>query len=326
MTAPEVAERLIAEKKAHPTWGPKKLVAWLSEREQEVSWPAPSTAGNILVKEGLVRQRKRRRHVAPWSEPFAAANAPNDVWGIDFKGWFRTGDSIRIDPLTVQDAFSRFLLVCQGLSHPKGSQVRPILERAFREHGLPETIRTDNGPPFASVGLGSLTRLSVWWIKLGIIPERIEPGHPEQNGRLERFHRTLKADTATPPQPTPRRQQRVFDSFRKTYNQERPHEALGQKPPAHQYRSSSRAYPKKVYSPEYELDVTVRKVRTNGEIKWKGEKIYLSEALIREPVGLTQQDDRYWTIRYGPLSIGLLDDHAKCILHTPTEVLPMSPV
>ena len=321
-----VSDRLVAARREHPTWGPKKLVAWLGAMEPEGCWPAPSTAGGILDRAGLVRRRKRRRHTSPWSEPFAAAEGPNDVWSIDLKGWFRTGDEVRVDPLTVQDAASRYLLVCDGLTQPRGVQVRRTLEGAFREYGLPWAIRTDNGPPFASVGLGSLSQLAVWWVKLGIIPERIEPGHPEQNGRLERLHRTLKAETASPPRSTRRRQQRAFDTFRHTYNEDRPHEALGQHPPARVYCPSYRSYPHRVCSPEYEAEVTVRRVRSNGEIKWKGDTIYLSEALRGEPVGLSPQDDRLWTIQFGPLAIGLLDDHARCIVHTPTKVLPMSPV
>ena len=321
-----IAEQLIAARQAHPTWGPKKVVAWLRGAEPDGSWPAPSTAGNILDRAGLVRRRKRRRRTTPWSEPFAAAQHPNDVWSIDFKGWFRTENGVRIDPLTVQDAASRYLLVCNGLPQPNGPQVQRVLERAFREYGLPWTIRSDNGPPFASVGLGSLSALSVWWIKLGIVPERIEPGHPEQNGRLERLHRTLKAETASPPRTNPRRQQRAFDAFRHTYNEERPHEALGQQPPARRYCPSLRSYPSQVSAPEYEAGITVRRVRTNGEIKWRGDKIYLSEALRGEPIGLVPQDDRYWTIRFGPLVIGLLDDHTQCVQRTPTKVLPMSQV
>ena len=226
-----VAKRLITARWERPTWGPKKLVAWLRAMEPEGCWPAPSTAGNILDRAGLVRRRKRRKSASPWSEPFAAAESPNDVWSIDFKGWFRTGDGVRIDPLTLQDAASRYLLVCNGLPRPRGPHVRRVMERAFREYGLPAAIRSDNGPPFASVGLGSLSPLAIWWVKLGIVPERIEPGHPEQNGRLERLHRTLKAETASPPRATPRRQQRAFDTFRHTYNEDRPHEALGQQPP-----------------------------------------------------------------------------------------------
>ena len=326
-TPREVAEQLVAARQAHPTSGPKKLVAWLRAVEAEVVWPAPSTVGEVLDRAGLVRRRKRRRHAAPWSTPFAVADEPNDVWCIDFKGWFRTGDGARVDPLTLQDAASRYLLVCQYLPRPRGPQVRRVLERAFREYGLPWTIRSDNGPPFASVGLGSLSPLAVWWVKLGIVPERIDPGHPEQNGRLERLHRTLKAETASPPRATARKQQRAFDAFRHIYNQERPHEALGQQPPEHRYYPSFRPYPTRVCSPDYELGVTVRRVRTNGQIKWKGDAIYLSQALKGEPVGLSQLDDRYWTIQFGPLAIGILDDHARCIAHIPTKkVLPMSPV
>ena len=321
-----VAEGLIAVKRANPTWGPKKVVATLREETPEVRWPAPSTAGNILDRAGLVRRRKRRRRVAPWSEPFAAAHNPNDVWAIDFKGWFRTRDGVRIDPLTVQDAASRYLLVCNGLLQANGPRVQRVLEGAFREYGLPWTIRSDNGPPFASVGFGSLSPLAVWWIKLGIVPERIEPGHPEQNGRLERLHRTLKEETTHPPQANRRKQQRAFDAFRQIYNEERPHEALGQQPPARRYRPSFRTYPSRVSAPDYEVGVTVRKVRTNGQIKWKGQKIYLSETLSGEPVGLSPQDDRYWTIRFGPLVIGLLDGHTQSVQRTPTKVLPMSPV
>lgn len=325
-TEEAVVQRLIQAKQAHSTWGPKKLVAWLREQAPGTAWPAPSTAGELLQRAGLVQPRKRRRHAAPWSQPFAAAQEPNDVWCLDLKGWFRTGDGVRVDPLTVADAATRFLLVCQGLRHPRGPEVRRVLERAFREYGLPGAIRTDNGPPFASVGLGGLSPLAVWWIKLGILPERIVPGHPEQNGRLERFHRTLKAETAQPPEATGHRQQRAFDTFRQRYNQERPHEALGQEPPARRYRRSWRSYPARVLAPEYEPGVIVRRVRRNGQIKWKGGLLYLSEALRGERVGLQPQDERFWAVQFGPLRLGLLDEAAHIVLPTPVQVLPMWPV
>lgn len=238
----------------------------------------------------------------------------------------RTTDGTRIDPLTVQDAASRYLLACRGLTQPRGPQVRRVLERVLREYGLPRAIRTDNGPPFASLGLGGLTPLAVWWIKLGITPERIAPGHPEQNGRLERLHRTLKAETTMPPKPSHRSQQRAFDAFRHGYNDQRPHEALGQRPPGRLYRPSDRAYPRRLRSPEYGQGVTVRKVRTNGQIRWHGALIYLSETLHGEPVGLVPQDDRYWTIQYGPVQLGRLDAHTGHMFPTATKVLPMSPV
>lgn len=325
-TSPQVIRQLIEAKRARPTWGPKKLVAWLRAEAPEVPWPAPSTTGDILDRAGLVKRRRRRRKASPWSEPFTEAVDANDVWCIDFKGWFRTKDGKRIDPLTVQDAASRYLLACAGLDQPRTPQVRRVIDRAFGEYGLPRAIRTDNGPPFASVGLGGLTTLSIWWIKLGIIPERIEPGHPEQNGRLERLHRTLKEETTDPPRSSRRSQQRAFDAFRDGYNEQRPHEALGQQPPSRVYRPSYREYRSRIESPEYASGVTVRRVRTNGQIKWKGGLVYLSDALKGEPVGLVQQDSRYWTILYGPLSIGLLDEHTDHVLHTPTELLPICPV
>ena len=321
-----VVERIITARREHPTWGPKKLVAWLRNREPDAPWPAPSTAGDLLDRAGLVQRRKGRRRSAPWSQPLATAEHPNDLWCIDFKGWFRTGDGVRVDPLTLVDAASRYLLVCDGLQRPRGPEVRRIMERAFREYGLPWVIRSDNGPPFASVGLGGLSPLAVWWVKLGIIPERTQPGHPEQNGRLERLHRTLKAETVSPPQATPGKQQRAFSGFRVSYNEDRPHEALGQVPPAKRYQPSARAYPSKVESPEYGAGTTVRRVKTNGEIKWNGERVYLSESLRGEPVGLAPVDERYWSIRYGPLHIGLLDSYANRTLHTPTLVLPICPV
>ena len=325
-TPPELVDRIIEMKRGHPLWGPKKVVGRLRLIESEKSWPSPSTAGVILDRAGLVKRRRRRRRSTPWGEPFSGARRPNDVWSIDFKGWFRTADGTRIDPLTVQDAASRYLLVCDGLERPNGLEARRVLERAFREYGLPRAIRTDNGVPFASVGLGSLSPLSVWWVKLGIIPERIEPGHPEQNGRLERLHRTLKAETATPPQVSRRRQRRAFDRFRHSYNNERPHEALRQLPPANYYSPSLRQHPSRIRSPEYGGEVTVRRVRSNGQIKWKGGLLYLSESLTGEPVGLVQQDERTWSIRFGPLTIGMLDDVSGRVDRTPTKVLPMSPV
>jgi hypothetical protein len=248
------------------------------------------------------------------------------VWCTDFKGWFRTGDGIRCDPLTISDACTRYLIACKGMERPRQEDVRREFERAFREYGLPGAIRSDNGTPFASVALGGLTKLSVWWIKLGIVPERIAPGHPEQNGRHERMHRTLKEETASPPARTMRAQQRTFDRFRAQYNDVRPHEALGQRPPASRYSSSPRDYPSHEREPEYPDGMTVRRVRSNGEIKWQGGLVFLSAALTGEPVGLRPQDDDIWTVHFGPLEIGTLDQRAQKVLRTPRKVLPMSPV
>ena len=321
-TPQDVVDLLIQAKREDTALGPKKLTPILQAAYPHLPWPAPSTAGAILDRAGLVRRRRRRRRTAPWQDPFQQAAQPNDCWCTDFKGWVRTGDGVRIDPLTIQDARSRYMLACQALLRPTFHQVRPVLERTFREFGLPLVIRSDNGPPFASTALGGLTQLAVWFVKLGVIPERIQPGHPEQNDPLERFHRTLNEEVLNSVQPTPTRQQLAFDSYLYRYNHKRPHEALGQAPPADRYRPSPRPYPRTVASPAYDAGVAVRRVRTNGEIKWAGGHLYLSEALIGEPVGLVQRDDRYWTVRFGPLAIGLLDAHQRSILHTPVTVLP----
>ena len=226
--------------------------------------------------------------------------------GTDFKGWFRTGDGRRCDPFTLSDAHSRYLLRCQAVAHPDDEHVRPIFEAAFGEHGLPLAIRSDNGPPFASPGAGGLSRLAVWWLKLGIRPERIVAGKPQQNGRHERVHRTLKQETATPPADGVPAQQQRFDAFRALYNHERPHEALGQQTPASAYRSSPRPYPERLEDPSYDGDVAVRRVRSNGQIKWAGERIFVGEALIGEPVGVVETDAGDWLVRYADVELGYI--------------------
>ena len=329
-TGPDVVSLLIRAKLQHPTWGPRKLTPWLKRRHPEAELPAPSTAGDILRRHGLVRPRKRVRRTAPWTQPFAECAAPNETWCIDFKGWFRTQDGIRCDPLTISDAHSRQLLCCQGMRSQNGAAVRTIMKRVFREYGLPATIRSDNGTPFASTALGGLSRLSIWWIKLGIVPERIAPGHPEQNGRHERMHATLKLEAINPPKATLRTQQKEFDRFRKEYNEERPHESHDQNPPASVYKTSERNYPSRISEIEYGPETTVRRVRTNGEIKWKGELVYLSEALVGEPVGLIPVSDRQWAISFGPMKICVIDDETHQIIRIPPEwtpkVVTMSPV
>ena len=224
------------------------------------------------------------------------------MWCADFKGWFQTGDRQRCDPLTISDAISRYLLRCQAVARTDGEHVRPVFEAAFSEFGLPFAIRSDNGPPFASTGVGGLSRLSVWWIKLGMRPERIDPGQPQQNGRHERMHRTLKAETADPPAATLAEQQLSFDRFRAIYNDERPHEALDLATPAAVFRASDRAYPRALREPGYPSDCAVRRVRSNGVIKWAGDLIFVSEALIGEPVAVEETEDGEWRVRYADIS------------------------
>src|SRR6478609_6729503 len=223
---PEKIEEMVLDlREAHMSWGPRKLKRVLEREEPGRKWPAASTIGALLKREGMVVARRKRRRTAPYTEPLAHADGPNRVWCADFKGWFRTGDGERIDPLTISDAHSRYLLRCQAVEKTDTARVQAIFEAAFREYGLPQAIRTDNGAPFASHAIAGLSRLSVWWIKLGIVPQRIEAGHPEQNGRHERMHRTLKE--STPPRANRRAQQQSFDQFREEYNQVRPHQALG---------------------------------------------------------------------------------------------------
>jgi hypothetical protein len=229
------------------------------------------------------------------------------VWGIDFKGWFRTQDGNRCDPLSLSDLHSRYVLRLQALARPDGDGVWPVVEAAFREFGLPRTIRSDNGPPFASTGAGGLSRLSVKLIKAGVCPERIEPGKPQQNGRHERMHRTLKAETASPPAETLRAQQRRFDTFRRIFNEVRPHEALSQQTPASVFQPPSRPYCGRLNEPDYPADHKIRRVRQNGEIKWAGDRVFLSQALIGEPVGIAEVDDGLFSVHFGMVLLGHLD-------------------
>ena len=314
-TPAEVIAQLIAAREQHRFWGPRKLVAYLKRVAPDQHWPSPSTAGGILKRHGLVKARRRRRGaIAAACPPLITPTHPNHVWGVDYKGWFRTGDGTRCDPLTISDLFSRYLLECQRVPRLTTQCAWPVFERAFREYGLPDTIRSDNGSPFASVGLGGLSRLSVWWVKLGIQLERIVPGRPDQNGRHERMHRTLKRETALPPCATARAQQRSFDRFRTLFNTERPHEALNNTLPAQWYRPSLRPYPARLAAVEYPGHFEVRRVRTTGEIKWQGTCVYLSEALVGEPVGLEALSDRHWRISFGPIDLALFDAHTRKLL------------
>ena len=298
---------IVGLRREHPSWGPKKLRARLVAREPERSWPALSTIGDLLRRGGLSRPRKRRPRATPSAGPLRTPGASNQVWGIDFKGWFRTGDGARCDPLTVTDSFSRYLLCSQVVSPPTFSGCRRQLERVFKDYGLPEVMRSDNGTPFASVAAGGLSKLSVWWLKLGIIPERIEPGRPQQNGRHERMHGTLKAETARPPAANLAAQQERFDRFRAEFNQQRPHEALGQTVPALHYYASPRSYPSQLEDPCYPDDYELRRVRSNGEIKWRGELFFISQALEGELIGLTPDRHGDHQLYFATLPIGVLN-------------------
>lgn len=306
-TSAMVERLIVTARKQHPTWGGKKILAWLSRHHEGIEWPALSTVGEILKRNELVVPRKRKRRAKPSSAPLGHADQPNAIWCCDFKGWFRTQDGRRCDPLTVTDAFSRYALVCRALPRPIYAQVRPCFERAFKEHGLPKAIRSDNGPPFASSGTAGLTKLSVWWIKLGIRPERIRPGRPQENGRHERFHKTLKQETALPPKSSFRAQQQAFGRFVAEYNNDRPHEALEGRTPADLYEPSTRTAPRTVDAFEYPGHYEVRTVRKDGRARWQGGLLYVTDLLVHERIGLEQISDRHWTMHWGPVELGIVD-------------------
>src|ERR1700723_974492 len=308
-TPEEIAAAVRELRRGHMSWGPRKLKRVLEREEPQRVWPASSTIGALLAREGLVVARKKRRRAPPYTQPFAGADAPNRVWCADFKGWFQTGDGQRIDPLTITDACSRYLLRCQQVRKTNGEHVQAIFESAFRECGLPEAIRTDNGAPFASRAVAGLSRLAVWWMKLGIVPERIAAGHPEQNGRHERMHRTLKQETAAPAAANRRAQQRAFDRFRREYNEQRPHEALGMETPSAVYTRSARAYPARAPEPEYGSALRVRRVQHRGWFRWKSQEGFLSETLMGGNGGLLPIGDRFYPVYFGAFPIARLDSH-----------------
>jgi putative transposase len=302
---PAELERMVLElRQAHMRWGPRKLKHVLERDEPGRAWPATSTIGEIIKRAGLVVARKRRRKTEPYTQPLAHAGESNRVWCADFKGWWRTSDGVRIDPLTITDAYSRYLLRCQAVAKTDMERVRAIFEAAFREHGLPRAIRTDNGPPFASSALAGLSRLAVWFIKLGIEPERIEAGHPEQNGRHERMHRTLQQEAATPPAEDHRSQQLVMDRFRQEYNEVRPHEALEMATPASVYVPSPREYPSRLPEIEYPDTMQVRAVKSQGHFRWKKHDVFLSQVLWGEHVGLLPFEQDVYTVYFGPHPVG----------------------
>lgn len=304
-TPDAIAELVIAARKLHPTWGPRKLGPWLLTKHPKAELPAPSTMGEILKRAGLVPERRRRQRTPRYSEPFAAIEAPNDVWTTDFKGQFRTRDQLLCYPLTLADAHSRFLLRCDGYLHPDET-TKKSFESAFLEFGLPAAIRSDNGAPFSSRAPAGLSKLSVWWIHLGIKHERITPASPWENGRHERMHRTLKQEVTSSPQANLKVQQRAFDAFRHDYNHERPHEALEQKAPVTVYNHSSRPYPKQLPDVQYPDDYELRSVSECGHVAWRGRKVWLSTTLGGEVVGLKTIADNVVELYFGPILLGTL--------------------
>jgi transposase InsO family protein len=304
---PAIVTSVLNLREQHPTWGPRKLLARLRLDEPEKVWPAASTVGDLLRREK--RSEPRRR---PPAEPrpaagLIAASAPNESWSADFKGWFRTGDGVRCEPFTVTDGYSRYLLACEAVAQVTAERVRPILTRLFQDHGLPRALRTDNGSPFARRdGLGGLTQLSVWLLKLDIWPDRIQPGRPDQNGRHERMHRVLREDAADPPAATLDAQRQRMDAWRVDYNTQRPHEALGQRCPATLYTPSARPYPAAIKDWDYPADHQIRRVIGDGYIKWRDTTVHLSKALRGETVGVARRDDGDWAVRFRGFDLAVL--------------------
>jgi transposase InsO family protein len=307
-----LAERLLKARGRHPTWGPRKLLAFLRRQDQRrgewFAWPARSTVAALLRRHGCITAGRRRAIRGHPGRPLTPMTAPNGIWTADYKGQFRLGDRSYCFPLTVQDGFSRYFLGCRALTGTTYAECRPVFERIFQEYGLPEILRTDNGVPFATQALGRLSQLSVWWIKLGIYPQLIAPGHPEQNPRHERLHRTLKRETARPAARTRRAQQQRFDVFRTEFNTIRPHQALADATPDSIYVRSPRPYPSTLPAVEYPGHFEVRRVRSNGGIRWAKDWVNISHVLVGELVGLEEIDEGEWDLYFGRRKLGRLHE------------------
>jgi putative transposase len=305
-TPAHIVQALIELRHRHPTWGAKKLLEILGTRHAHWNLPSCSTACEILARHGLVPRKRTRQRIGHPGKPVSPILAANDCWSADFKGQFKTGDGLYCYPLTITDNHSRYLLACKGLSSTALADAKPVFTRVFRQFGLPHRIRTDNGSPFAAHTLGRLSRLSVWWIRLGVLPEFIEPGKPQQNGRHERMHRTLKAETTRPAAHTLRAQQRKFDHFCQEFNFERPHEALGMQTPVCCYNASPREMPRKLPALHYPDHFEVRRIGPNGGIRWRSQWVSVSHVFEGEYIGLEEIDDGLWNVYFGPLKLGRL--------------------
>jgi transposase InsO family protein len=306
-TPAKLVKLILSQRRQFPTWGPVPIRKRLTLHWPQHSWPSVSTIGAILKRNGKVKPRVRRRRLPPRTKPFGACRSPNDLWCVDFKGDFSTGDGTHCYPLTVMDGASRFLLACVAFKSPTLENVRRVFEELFRTHGLPKAIRSDNGEPFVAAGApAGLSTLSAWWARLGIRLERIDPGKPQQNARHERMHLTLKIDTCMPPKRTLRAQQRAFDKFRHTYNFVRPHQALDLATPSDIYVPSSQRMPESLPVLEYPC-ADVYRVNRSGAITWGRRRLFISTALAGELIGTYYLDHRYTQVMFVNLILGVLD-------------------
>lgn len=316
-TDPAIVATLCEARRRHPTWSARKLIAVLRRQQPTVAWPARSTGCALLKAHGLIRARRRRTRSRAPHLPLSPATRANDVWTTDFKGEFRTGDGRYCYPLTLRDGFSRFVLRCDALTTKQSEVVRRQFERAFADYGLPDRIRSDNGPPFAGVGLTRLSRLAVWWLRLGIIPERIALGHPEQNGSHEQFHRVLKAETTRPPAAHAAAQQRRFRRFLVEYNTERPHEALRDDVPSRHYVPSRRSLPRHMPPLEYPGHFEVRRVSPIGQVSWRDYPVHLTEVLAGEHVGFEEIEDGVWMLYFAAIRLARFDERTRTVTALP---------
>lgn len=307
-TPEEIVQVFLEVRRRHPSWGAKKRLSIVHKRHPRWDLPGRSTVCDILLRHGMVPKKKHRRRIGHPGKPASSLLAPNDCWSADFKGQFKMGNGQYCYPLTVTDNVSRFLLGCQALDTTAVAHAKPVFTRLFREFGLPKRIRTDNGVPFATNTLARLSRLSAWWVRLGVLPELIEPGKPQQNGRHERMHRTLKAEATRPAAGSWSAQQKKFNRFREEFNHERPHEALDQQTPASVHRTSPREMPNKLPALEYPDRFEVRYVSANGGIRWHNGWLNVSIVCAGEYVGLEEIDDGIWNVYFGPLKLGRLHE------------------
>jgi putative transposase len=325
----QIEKTLLQLKKEKPHWGARKIREKFSVRFPDLRLPAKSTIQALFDRNGLVTPRGRKRQKAQGTALSAGVN-PNDLWCADYKGEFMLGNQQYCYPLTITDFTSRFLICCEALETTKEKYAFTVFEKVFKEFGLPAAIRTDNGVPFASPnGLFGLSKLSVWWLRLGIEIERIKPGHPQQNGRHERMHLTLKKQTVRPPGINLLQQQEKFDDFISEFNCERPHEALEMKCPAEIYKPSKRVY-QGLQPVEYPMHDRTVLVSMCGRICIKKLKVNFSRAMAGQAVGIKEVEENIWLVTFMDYDLGYFDETSKRFepLDNPfgPKVLPMSPV
>jgi transposase InsO family protein len=328
--AKELGEAVICEivrlKNAHPTWGPRKLRDIYQRLHGQV--PSESSFKRVLERAGLVAKRRvRHRTEAGRIGSGRKASAPNQIWTVDFKGWWHGTNGQRCEPLTVRDECTRYVLDVRAVADARTETMRVCFERLFERNGLPEAIRSDNGVPFASsTGVLGLSKLSAWWVALGIDLERGRPGCPQDNGRHERMHRTLKEATAKPPQATVRLQQKAFHAFQREYNEERPHAALDNQTPRSCYQASARCYPRRVPELEYGDDMETRVISQQGSLKWKGERTFISEVFAYETIGIKPLDERWMEFYFGPIRLGWFDSYRHIFSRRKPKALILGPL